>query len=570
MFPEIRSSSRSTSRPIDYVLPKLVFKSAPSPGPKSAINEDASPTYLADALMNEFVGSSPTPSSKRSSDRRSDDDPPSSPPLVSPQVLVNPSADAPVANGDHAPMQKIANAEENSGNHFADEGLPIMEGYPSIGETIGAVDDDPRLFNNQEDTSNIKAPQGPVGAHPVSDFDIYVDASSVPALNKLSIEHGDIQPNNVANSFQSQGSLHSSVEDDQITAQLFTEMERASSQQSAKQEERAQSARGATKKRKRTGDLPIFENRKKRTRASLSSQAAADVPRTGETVADCVMIDVREVDRSCPVLPQQIKRELSASPPILTSTQAIEGTAVVEKPPVDHPMNLEANQSLDQGFDTSTTAKKTIGRPRGSRNSQVKREEAEDEQTSALRKSTRVSERLNGSTTNSPHISPPASQESSKGGQWFALGKTPRRGMFRWLQRSSAESEDAGTPRPTAPSASEKINGEISEDSMVQSYEGDDVSPADHQPEHQSTSYNECPRSVAKQRDGEAQTEGSGVVEREEEAAATAQGVFEKLQSMLDNIKRVAFGPEEERAAVGMLFECVREVHEAGRRHTSM
>ena len=570
MFPEIRSSPRSTSRPIDYVLPKLVLKSAQSPGTKSAINEDAGPTYLADALMNEFLGSSPTPSSKRSSDRRSDDDPPSSPPLVSTQFPINQSADAPLANENHAPVRETVNVEESSGNHFADECLPIMEGYPSDGESIGAIDDDPRLVNNQEDTSNMEAPQEPVGAHPASDFDIYVDAPSVPSLNKPSTEHGDIQPNNVANSFQSQGSLHSSVEDEQITAQLILEMERASSQQSAKQEERAQSARGATKKRKRTTDLLISENKKKCTPASLDSQAAADVPRTGETVADCVMIDVREVDRSCPVLPRQIKRELSASPRILTSIQATEKTAVVEKPPGDHPMNSEANQSMDQEIDTSTTAKKAIGRPRGSRNSQVKREEAEEEQTSALRKSTRVSERLNGSTTNSPHVSAPASQESTRGGQWFALGKTPRRGMFRWLQRSSAESEDVGTPRSTAPCSSEKITEGIREHSMVQDSQGDDVSPADHQPEHQSTWYNVGRKSVAKQRDGEAQTEGSGIVEREEEAAATAQGVLEKLQSVLDNIKGVAFGAEAERAAVGMLFECVREVHEAGRRHTSM
>lgn len=570
MFPEIRSSPRSTSRPIDYVLPKFVFKSAPSPGTKSAIIEDASPTYLADALMNEFLGSSPTPSSKRSSDRRSDDDPPSSPPLVSTQFPINQSADAPLANENHAPVQETANIEESSGNHFADKDLPIMEGYSSNGESISAIDDDPRLVNNQEDTSNMEAPQELVGAHSVSDFDIYVDAPSVPSLNKLPTEHGGIQPINVANSFQSQGSLHSSVEDEQITAQLILEMERASSQQSAKQEERAQSARGATKKRKRTADLSILMNKKKCTPASLGSQGAADVPRTGETVADCVMIDVREVDRSCPVLPQQIKRELSASPSILTSTHATETTAIVEKPPVDYPMNSEANQLLDQEIDTSTTAKKAVGRPRGSRNSQVKREEAEDEQTSALRKSTRVSERLNGSTTSSPHVSAPASQESTKGGQWFALGKTPRRGMFRWLQRSSAESEDVGTSRSTAPSSREKITEGISEHSMVQDSQGDDVSPADHHLEQQSASYDEGPKSIAKQREGEVQSEGSGVVEREEEAAATAQGVLEKLQSVLDNIKRVAFGAEEERAAVGMLFECVKEVHEAGRRHTSM
>ena len=570
MFPEIRSSPRTTSRPLDYNLPQLVLKSTQDRVPKSTMHEDSSPTYPPDALMNEFLGSSPTPSAKRLSDRRSDDDPPSSPPVVPPAFQTNHSTGAPLANADHGLVQETANAEQNLGNHFTENRPPGMKSCPPDDESNGAVEDVHTLTSR---ASNLNAPQMTTDPPPVSEFDMNVDAPSEPSLDQPSAEHGDIQPNSIAHSSQSESSSHFSVEDEQVTAQLITEMERASSQQLAKQDETAQSSQGVTKKRKRNSDLVIAENKKKRTSLSSKEQAAADVPMTGETVADCVMIDVREADRSRAMLPQRVKRELSASPSMSTNIQAIEEMAVTETSPVDHPMRSAANQSLHQEQDTPNTVKKAIGRPRGSRNSQVKQEEAEQEQASGVRKSTRVSERLSGSTTSSPHNSQGSSQESTKGGPWLALGKTPRRGMFRWLQRSSADSEEVAISEPTASSPNEKNAERISGNANVQDAQRDDASPASHQPEHQSTSHNEGHGSKADQGDGEMQAQGRGGFDRGEEAeeeAATAQRILEKFHSMLDNIKRVTFGREEERAVVGMLFECVKEVHEAGRRHISM
>lgn len=557
MFPEIRSSPRSTFRPTEYSLPKLVFKSDQNQAPESAMEEDTSPTYLPDPLMNEFLGSSPTPSSKRSSDRHSDDDPPSSPPFVSSHLQINQLTVAPLAHEDHALVQAIANAEEYPGHRFADESLPVTQGHTSNGDSINAFEDAPRPINDQEDALELKAPQVPGDAHPMSDFDIYVDAPSMPSLYQPSTERNDNQPKEATSSFQSEGSSKFSEEDDQVTAQLITEMENASSQRSAKPDETGQSEWGSTKKRKRTTDSPNENKKTKRTPASSDSLAAADFPKRGETVAECVMIDVREADRSRPDHSQKIKRELSASPSILTGTQMVEETAVVEKTTVVGPRDPETSQSSSQEQDAAMTAKKAIGRPRGSHNSQIKQEEAEKEPASSLRKSTRVSERLSGSTTGSPHMSPAASQESTKGGQWLALGKTSRRGMFRWLRGSSAEIQDDGTPRAS------------SKQSSVQDSHRHGVSLADDDPEHQITTHNDERESVAHQQDGETQPEGSGGVEREE-SLPSAQGILQKFQSMLDNIKRVTFGPEEERAMIGILFESVKEVHEAGRRHTSM
>ena len=556
MFPEITSSPRSTFRPTEYSLPKLVFKSDQNQAPEAAM-EDTSPTYLPDPLMNEFLGSSPTPSSKRSSDRRSDDDPPSSPPFVSSHLQINQLAVAPLAHENHALVQAIPNAEEHAGNRFADESLPIPQGQASNVDSINAFLDAPRPITDQNDALGLKVPQVPVDTNPMSDFDIYVDAPSVPLLNQPSTECNDNKPKEAMSSFQSEGSSNFSVEDDQVTAQLITEMEHASSQRSTKSNETGQSAWGATKKRKRSTDSPNVNKKTKRTPASSDPLTAGKFPQMGETVAECVMIDVREADRSRPVHSQQIKRELSASPCIFTGTQ------VVVETPVVRPRDSGTSQSLSQGQDAAMMAKKAVGRPRGSRNSQ-----AEKEPAYTPRKGTRVSERLSGSTTGSPHKSPAASQESTKGGPWLALGKTPGRGMFRWLRRSSAEIQDLETPRASS-SANEGDVERRNEQASVQDCHRHGLSPADDDEERQITSYNKEGESVAQGQDGETQLEGSGGVEGEERVA-NAHGMLEKFQGMLDEIKRVTFGPEEERAMVGILFESVKEVHEAGRRHTRM
>ena len=548
MFPEIRSSPRSNSRRRDCNPPKLVFKSAQNPGPKSAIDEDTSPTFPPDALMNEYFGSSPTPTSKRSRERRSDDSPSSSPPLVLAHLQINQLADAPLVQ---APVQLHKNVEEYAGDPVTDDKLPSSEGlHSSNSESDSAVVDAPMPADDQGEASKMQAPQLPTDAHPVSGVDLDVVPPSAPPLIEPSSDNDDQAPD-VTNSFQSECSSHFSVEDDQVTAQLITEMERASSQQIAEQKQRAQSARETTKKRKRTAHSPNKNKKIKRMPASLDPQMTAEVPGAGETVADCVMIKVSEVDRSRPVAPQQVKKERSASPSIFTSIQAIEETLEAKRTPVDHSRGLEADQSSGQRRDKPKAAANIIGHQHGSRNRQTKREDKHN----AVRKGRRVSERLSGSASSSPQMTRAASQESTKEGQWLALGKTPRRGMFRWLRRSSAEREDPGAL--------------TMEQSAVKDAQGVDLSPADHHPEHHTITRNDDGESTAEQNDGEAPAEDSGGF-KEGGGEVTAQGILERFQSMVNNIKRVTFGPEEERAMVGMLFESVKEVHEAGRRHRSM
>ena len=566
MFPEIRSSPRSASWPADHDLPKLTFKPTQYSVPNSAINKETSPTYLPDALMNDFLGSSPTPSSKKSNDRRSDD-PPSSPLLISSHFQMDEVADAPPVHEGHTAVEEADITKRTPVDRLTGESLPIQENSSSNAETIGPLLlGGSGLVLDQRNSSKSQELHVPAALNSKCGSDIYAEAPSTSSPGQLSTDNKGNPDSGVTNSFCSAGSSQFSVEDDQVTAQLITEMERASSQQSAKPDV------DITKKRKRHADSPNMNKKTKRTPTSSDPQATVAIP-TGETVADCVMIDVREVDCSRTVPAGQIKRERSASPSIFKSTQAVEESAVVQTTPNEAFRLSGASLQSSPYQEMPITANKAVGRPRGLRNSQVKREETGQEQASVLPQSRRMSERLSVSTTTSPHSSPVSSQDSTKGGQWLALGKTPRKGMFRWLQRSSAESEGVETQPDPTPRASAPANIGSSEETQkgneTQDLHRSEPLPADHRPERSSTMGKGDPEVVALQGDGEAQTEASDAIGSQGNTP-TAQGILQKFHSMLDSIKRVTFRPEEERAMVGILFESVKEVHEAGRRHISM
>ena len=554
MFPEIRSSPRSASWPAGHDLPKLTFKPTQHSAPNSAIDKETSPTYLPDALMNDFLGSSPTPGSKRSNDRRSDD-PPSSPLLMSSHFQMDEVADAPPVHEGHTAVEAVDITERTPVDRLTDESLPTKKSSSSNAETmeqllLGGSE----LSRDQEDSSKSQ------GLH------VPADAPSASSPGQQSTDNNKTPDSGVTNSFCSASSSQFSVEDEQVTAQLITEMERASSQQSAKPDV------DITKKRKCHADSPNMNKKTKRTPTSSDPQATAAIP-TGETVADCVMIDVREIDCSRTVPAGQIKREMSASPSIFTTTPAVEESAVVQIAPNEAFGSPGASLQSSPDQEMPKTANKAVGRPRGPRNSQVKQGETGQEQASVLPQSRRMSERLSASTTRSPHSSPVSSQDSTKGGQWLALGKTPRKGMFRWLRRSSAESEGVETQADPTSRASAPVNAgssdEIQKRSETQDLHRSELLPADHRPERPSTMGEEDRELMALQRHAEAQTEASDAIGSQGDTP-TAQGILQQFHSMLDSIKRVTFGPEEERAMVGILFESVKEVHEAGRRHNSM
>ena len=271
-------------------------------------------------------------------------------------------------------------------------------------------------------------------------------------------------------SFQSQSSFYSN-DDEQISAQLAADMERASSQ--------VGSAR-SSKKRKRSVREPARES--KRARATPHGQnchVLVDTQRPREFDEDCVIIDTRiAIDspgQQCP----QIKRERSPSP------------TAARLPP----------QYQDIGKDVVIPAKEIA------RNPEPDPSTSPDGQTEKLQASTQKSKQ-----PKSAQVTP--SQRSSK-------RRSARLGGAAEIPASSHGEIDSPWHRPEGRGAEEASTGS-----------GSSKQPA-----------------------------GTG------ETNMTPAVILEGFKKLLHEVKGVSVGVEEERAMVTTLFECVREVHEAGWRH---
>ncbi|KAK4690662.1 hypothetical protein P7C71_g6179, partial [Lecanoromycetidae sp. Uapishka_2] len=279
MFPDIRSSPRSTSRTREYSLPKLVFNPKQNEPSKSSADDDISPVFPPDVLMNDFLGSSPTPGSSKKcgNNQQSDDGPPSSPPFISSHLNVFDKMGPCLSHEDHS----VA-LEENINHNLAGvekQDLPIKDGVPNEIEDE-QVDRQPHKTANHPERVRIRSDEGIM-----SDLSVYVDAPSEPTIPPLAVDQAEKELSHVTNSFQSQESSRYGTEDDQVTAQLVSEMERASSQQSQLLQaitKPAQKSSKPSRKRKGVFDFPPSANKKaKRNSASSSPQLIAETPRAG-------------------------------------------------------------------------------------------------------------------------------------------------------------------------------------------------------------------------------------------------------------------------------------------------
>ena len=158
MFPEIRSSPKGTSNSKPEKLPDFVLKSKEARGPLLDADTESSPTFPPDNIMQEFLGSSPTPSSsrRRSSERSPDEDLPSSPPFVSShlQVPFPPSAEP------HAGVLETQHILEEHQHDQDDKRQHLEEERKQDNEPI------------VEDANGI-----------LSDQDVFVDAPSEPMID---------------------------------------------------------------------------------------------------------------------------------------------------------------------------------------------------------------------------------------------------------------------------------------------------------------------------------------------------------------------------------------------------
>lgn len=534
MFPEIRSSPRSSSRPPEYSLPKLVFSTNQNEPSKSVAGDESSPVFPPDVLMNDFLGSSPTPSSskKGSNNDRSDDGPPSSPPFVSSHLNVFQKVDPPVNQDDGSEVPVEGTDHRSTG--VEEEPSPTTNGVANSEDGEKSAKATRKLADYQEQASVPEASPVRSDERILSDFDVYVDAQSGPATIQQAVEQDDNEISHVTNSFQSQGSSRYDTEDDQVTAQLISEMERSSSQQSQKLQAitRAAVVKSSKpgRKRKSIFDFPPSANKKaKRTAASSSPQQIAEIPKAGEMFADCVMIDVRQAPSNHASSPVQIKGERVPSPSFITASRSAE--------------------------DTPTT-KRGRGRPRKKpRASQL------SHVGSSVRESPRQSQiKVEQENVAMTPTSPAKNTRSSK---------TPRRSVTGVQQRKNDQGSQGNNSEldtdPLAPGADDIITETVMEGLTSSSIP--QALPAHQHPMASDAQSQDDAPALANRHGQEPQLQANPVETRG--LIPTPQGILQGFRDMLANIRRVTLGPEEERAIVGVLFESVKEVHEAGRRNTA-
>ena len=516
MFPEIRSSPGEISKRAAKTIPKLNLKSKSAPEAANDEHDNISPTFLDDSkVAEEFLGSSPTPSSSRhrSQERGSEDELPSSPPFVSSHWEV--SKPNPLILGS---PQRQPRDPENPLFRVPSKEAVENEGASSLPQPLQTVSPGPSHLDGKE--TNI-----------LSDQDVFVDAHSEPqatsdgadreasppkdplpggAIEKLVNEMEPTQIDNspessdhqrsrskspgasrVITSFQGEQTSDPSFQDlenEQAAAQLVAEMEVEHLRRNS-----AEVAEASPRKRKPS----VQESPRKRARLAATrhdGSRSTAAPSAGEAVADCVLIEARPAkgmfQSVSPEAP--VKRECSESP-----TAATVLSMVAETPAPGRRRGRPAGGS--QSSSQSRTSAK-----RKARKAWVKQEADEEDAEGSARAARRVSvpSRLRRITRNSPLSSDPLHGDESDA-------------------RTGMDSPSMGVPQSTSRQHSSQSN----------------------------------------------QIASGKVVPTTDRGAPTAQGLLEGFRKLYDDLGQVVLGREEERAMVSVLFESVQRIHEAGRRY---
>ena len=512
MFSELGSSPKLPSGRVDRDLPRLALS-----GNKDHHQADVDPDVqvspmfpIIDCAMESFLGSSPTP---RTGDRtranwgsisgRASSPQPHAVPVeqdeevaVTNRVVVKKSVEKKEPEVETLHQNQVINtqgkvsdaAHEPIGSSSlpSDAGRATPVATSSVAPVASTAD---VLTDTSAKTPNYNAPCDDEVAGEKADL----SPISLPGIarqddGKLPMEDSyglqerpastdvaaadDAIITSVTGSFQSQSSVYSN-DDEQISAQLAADMERASSQ--------AGSARSSTK-RKRSVREPAQEIKRARGPPNAQScHVVVNSQRPRDFDEDCIIVDTRVAIDSPGQQSPPIKRERSPSP---DSTRL-------------------SPQYQDTAKDAAIPSKETARKP------ELDADTFPDRQAENLPSSTQKYQ----STKIAPVTS---SQRSSKRRSARLSGATETLPSSDGERQSPSDGQEGR-------GAEEASTGGVSSNPPAGSGEGKMTSPI----------------------------------------------ILEGFKKLLHEIKGVSLGAEEERAMVTTLFECVNEVHEAGRRHWS-
>lgn len=490
LFPEIRSSPKVAPVITQYRLPSLSLNATEAPS-KPHVEDSTSPSFPPDAMMNDFLGSSPTPSSsrKKTEEPVEDDGPPSSPPMISSHLQVHRTVLSPEQGHEDLRDEKSLEFESNV-DEARDLTLPMLPPLEVADGLPYSAPEDP--------ISDLRARARDIDTNVLSDMDIFVDAPTDPTRS-MSLE--PIDEDVAKEQSKNREEVLVAVQNDPVTAQLMGEIAKAASRRSSMESGTIEQAEEVFRKRKATpADLP----RKRRKAKGLASSE-------GEIVADCVLIDNTPTHDDPDKTVAQIRVEQAAS----QQSSIAKSTSPAHGP--------------QEGGVASEAPAPSLQRVR------VKTEPGTSRRS---RRVTRTSSRLYGVPSSSPahsdSFSPSQSQADAGPLPWVP---GPRGSRWAYIPTT--------TPNNTEPPVQE----------------APDVSAVD---DGEAQAAQEEVRHVPNPTTNIAQPAGAAI------ETPTAESILQGFRNMLDSVKKVALRPEEERKMVGILFESVHQVHEAGRRHAAM
>ena len=591
MFPELGSSPQPLSGQTDRQLPRLNL-SGGKHCHQVGIDPDAqiSPIFpIMDGTLESFLGSSPTPRAamKNTLDRASTTRQPLRSLPVAAQAGDDQKSGAAQEYESEA-HEKIELEEETKRHtrildakcdHVVSDVVQEESSAPREEHRLKRGDEE--LIQNSTNMEQLiaastRAPKQPPLANEV---DIQPQASfpTPTSLARARLDGGEIDSqtrldgvehpatpdvaaddeiiSRVTDSFQSQSSFYSN-DDEQISAQLAADMERASSQ--------AQLVLPRPKRKRNAPDGPRQSKRVKGASRVQSCHVVVETRRPQDLGEDCIIIDTRNALQSPRAQSPSIKRERSSSPGTQNAVPVNEDTARESSGSV-------AASNLVTGLSRATS-------PSSSHLQDL--HPTLMSQRPSMRRSARLSEgseavidsqHLGSVRESHPKVKRPAAaivqtlvddiqkqdvrivdhnMISAPNAHAYTINGAPVVTTSAVRAVQDQEQNSCEPFKPTVPQSSIKdrdIRGSL----LLQQQEcAASKEPSSGDNGTNPTGFNEGHDSSLRQR------------------STTSQDVLEGFQKLLEDMKQVSFRAEDERSMVRILFECVKEVHDAGRRHS--
>lgn len=635
MFPDLRSTPKPRIRERGEVLPKLILKGTQAS--RTELDPDDSCPILppVDDILDDVFGSSPTPrSSRQNSDQRSSSSGPAASPLREAQPEANPCDKKPL------PYNRLAQCEvEAQGKKLDNEGSP-SEIHTRANATALKISD--VLDELPGDKSVENSPKPEIGnflanssdqemtdIDPTSDLDLFVDAPSDPLPTTVadvqgqhvevsknpaqsleilkpsdnSISHeiisgpvtssapGKVLESDKSNvitsnkevswtmdSFQGSDRSYLTSEDEQIAAQLVSDLERASSQAEAKMKVNASTMRQSVKacKKRKISTEKLGPNKKNKPPPQPQAfQVVVESRKSEETYDDYVFVGENEDSPSPPRVRTGSARKStrskyrtgSARSSTASDNSSRNSHASCEKPdplPTETELELESHSGYAATIDLSPQRRSAVFR-----HSSVERLHA---QNSPSARHDEFDEASRSTETARCHCSETGYKSSE----------------IRETERELVADRPLESDAPCGNIVRDKAivcdQGAIS---PCRSVETHCLATQTYQGQTEIEKAASPSRTIGLASGGghrlstsggldTAQAVGQDVLDTTQriehamqpDPQATAPGILAAFKRLLGDIGHIQINAEEEREMIGALFECVREVHEAGRRST--